>query len=105
MLRAGTALGATLTGHKEVYAEMGVKELGVADLALLLLAMCFHSVFEGLAVGLSGTSKDVWKNTAAIVPHKVQAIHFVPLKVPLAQCFRCCSTLCSFSRALRWGLL
>lgn len=50
-----------------------VHGLSLADLAILVLALCFHAIFEGLAIGLSATSKDAWKTTSSIVIHKVRS--------------------------------
>ncbi|GAQ87784.1 Fe2+/Zn2+ regulated transporter [Klebsormidium nitens] len=48
-----------------------VHGLSLADIAILVLALCFHAIFEGLAIGLSATSKDAWKTTSSIVIHKI----------------------------------
>lgn len=35
---------------------MLVKQTSVGDAVLLILALCFHSVFEGIAIGVAGKS-------------------------------------------------
>ncbi|KAB1225910.1 Zinc transporter 2 [Morella rubra] len=45
----------------------------VGDTILLILALCFHSVFEGIAVGVAGTTGDAWKNLWTICLHKLFA--------------------------------
>lgn len=51
-------------------AETSVYDLNFLEVLLLLLALCFHAVFEGLAVGLSSTLGDVWSITSTVVIHK-----------------------------------
>ncbi|XP_010520271.1 PREDICTED: zinc transporter 2 [Tarenaya hassleriana] len=46
---------------------------GFGDTVLLILALCFHSVFEGIAVGVSDTKRDAWRNLWTISLHKVFA--------------------------------
>ncbi|KAK4759131.1 hypothetical protein SAY87_020432 [Trapa incisa] len=43
------------------------------DSVLLILALCFHSVFEGIAVGVSDTKADAWRNLWTISLHKIFA--------------------------------
>ncbi|KAJ4969970.1 hypothetical protein NE237_003069 [Protea cynaroides] len=43
------------------------------DTLLLILALCFHSVFEGIAVGVAGTKADAWRNLWTICLHKIFA--------------------------------
>ncbi|XVF68813.1 hypothetical protein PTKIN_Ptkin11bG0031300 [Pterospermum kingtungense] len=43
------------------------------DTLLLILALCFHSVFEGIAVGVAGTKGDAWRNLWTISLHKIFA--------------------------------
>ncbi|XP_022752722.1 zinc transporter 2 [Durio zibethinus] len=43
------------------------------DTILLILALCFHSVFEGIAVGVSDTKADAWRNLWTISLHKIFA--------------------------------
>ncbi|KAJ3676677.1 hypothetical protein LUZ60_004089 [Juncus effusus] len=43
------------------------------DTILLIVALCFHSVFEGIAIGVSGTKGDAWRNLWTIGLHKIFA--------------------------------
>ncbi|KAI9081781.1 hypothetical protein K1719_036043 [Acacia pycnantha] len=50
-----------------------VKTSNVGDTILLILALCFHSVFEGIAVGVSGSKGEAWRNLWTISLHKIFA--------------------------------
>nr|QYE52148.1 zinc transporter protein [Astragalus sinicus] len=50
-----------------------MKTSSFGDTILLILALCFHSVFEGIAVGVSGTKGEAWRNLWTISLHKVFA--------------------------------
>ncbi|XP_020224448.1 zinc transporter 11 [Cajanus cajan] len=50
-----------------------LKTSSVGDTILLILALCFHSVFEGIAVGIAGTTTDAWRNLWTISLHKIFA--------------------------------
>ncbi|CAA6669391.1 unnamed protein product [Spirodela intermedia] len=43
------------------------------DTILLILALCFHSVFEGIAIGIADTTGDAWRNLWTISLHKIFA--------------------------------
>ncbi|RRT48354.1 hypothetical protein B296_00038445 [Ensete ventricosum] len=43
------------------------------DTLLLILALCFHSVFEGIAIGVSDTKGSAWRNLWTISLHKIFA--------------------------------
>ncbi|XP_059625237.1 zinc transporter 1 [Cornus florida] len=43
------------------------------DTVLLILALCFHSVFEGIAVGVAANKGDAWRNLWTISLHKIFA--------------------------------
>ncbi|WOL08410.1 zinc transporter 1 [Canna indica] len=63
-------------GHGEVVlnhppALMRMTSFG--DTLLLILALCFHSVFEGIAVGLADTKASAWRNLWTISLHKIFA--------------------------------
>ncbi|KNA20200.1 hypothetical protein SOVF_054580 [Spinacia oleracea] len=45
----------------------------VGDTILLITALCFHSVFEGIAIGVSETKQDAWKALWTISLHKIFA--------------------------------
>ena len=40
---------------------------------LLIVVLCFHSVFEGIAIGVAETKDDAWKALWAISFHKIFA--------------------------------
>ncbi|KAB1995362.1 hypothetical protein E1A91_D13G160200v1 [Gossypium mustelinum] len=43
------------------------------DSVLLIVALCFHSVFEGIAIGVAETEADAWKTLWIISLHKIFA--------------------------------
>lgn len=43
------------------------------DAVLLIVALCFHSVFEGIAIGVSATKDEAWRNLWTIGLHKIFA--------------------------------
>ncbi|XP_072971820.1 zinc transporter 2 [Typha angustifolia] len=45
----------------------------VGDSILLIFALCFHSVFEGIAIGVAETKGDAWKALWTISLHKIFA--------------------------------
>ncbi|XP_071719598.1 zinc transporter 2-like [Rutidosis leptorrhynchoides] len=49
------------------------KTSSLSDTVLLILALCFHSIFEGIAVGVSSTKSDAWRNLWTISLHKIFA--------------------------------
>lgn len=66
-------MGASLEGQHDHHHHPSmdkVKELALADLVLLVFALCFHAIFEGLAIGLTDTVFHVWNLTLTIVLHK-----------------------------------
>uniref|UniRef100_A0A5B7C523 Putative ZRT/IRT-like protein 2 isoform 2 n=1 Tax=Davidia involucrata TaxID=16924 RepID=A0A5B7C523_DAVIN len=50
-----------------------VRTTSLGDTILLILALCFHSVFEGIAVGVADTKADAWRNLWTISLHKIFA--------------------------------
>ncbi|KAG4945235.1 hypothetical protein AAZX31_15G035300 [Glycine max] len=50
-----------------------LKTSSVGDTILLILALCFHSLFEGIAVGVAGTKAEAWRNLWTISLHKIFA--------------------------------
>lgn len=50
-----------------------LKTTSLGDTILLILALCFHSVFEGIAVGVAGTKGEAWRNLWTISLHKIFA--------------------------------
>ncbi|KAK1297937.1 Zinc transporter 1 [Acorus calamus] len=55
--------------HQPVF----VRTSSLGDTILLIVALCFHSVFEGIAVGVSGTKGEAWRNLWTICLHKIFA--------------------------------
>ncbi|KAB1203835.1 Zinc transporter 11 [Morella rubra] len=45
----------------------------LGDNILLIVALCFHSVFEGIAIGVAETKADAWKALWTISLHKIFA--------------------------------
>ncbi|KAK1561372.1 hypothetical protein QYE76_059082 [Lolium multiflorum] len=43
------------------------------DAILLIVALCFHSIFEGIAIGVSATKDEAWRNLWTIGLHKIFA--------------------------------
>ncbi|KAI0493286.1 hypothetical protein KFK09_027562 [Dendrobium nobile] len=43
------------------------------DNVLLIVALCFHSVFEGIAIGVAETKADAWKALWTVCLHKIFA--------------------------------
>ncbi|KAL6613726.1 hypothetical protein ACP70R_035996 [Stipagrostis hirtigluma subsp. patula] len=52
---------------------MLVRTSSFEDAILLIVALCFHSVFEGIAIGVSATKSDAWRNLWTIGLHKIFA--------------------------------
>ncbi|KAM3309305.1 zinc transporter 2 isoform X2 [Capsicum chacoense] len=50
-----------------------LKATSLGDTILLILALCFHSIFEGIAVGVSATKGEAWRNLWTISLHKIFA--------------------------------
>ncbi|XP_016473083.1 zinc transporter 2-like [Nicotiana tabacum] len=61
----------TEEGHGE--ANPFLKTTSLGDTILLILALCFHSIFEGIAVGVSATKGEAWRNLWTISLHKIFA--------------------------------
>ncbi|KAL3612260.1 hypothetical protein D5086_003280 [Populus alba] len=71
------------------------------DSILLIFALCFHSVFEGIAIGVAETKADAWRALWTITLHKIFAaiamgiallrmIPDSPLCIMCCLCFRIC---------------
>ncbi|KAJ0981927.1 hypothetical protein J5N97_010182 [Dioscorea zingiberensis] len=45
----------------------------LGDSILLIVALCFHSVFEGIAIGVAETKADAWKALWTVSLHKIFA--------------------------------
>ncbi|KAJ4725774.1 putative Zinc transporter [Melia azedarach] len=63
--------------HKEAGANhvnaVFLKTSSIGDTILLILALCFHSIFEGIAVGVAATKAEAWRNLWTISLHKIFA--------------------------------
>ncbi|XP_078155034.1 zinc transporter 2-like [Carex rostrata] len=64
--------------QSEVVHEHAVPSLlnnasSLGDSILLIVALCFHSVFEGIAIGVAETQGDAWKALWTISLHKIFA--------------------------------
>lgn len=57
-------------GHNN---PMFMRTTSMGDAILLIFALCFHSIFEGIAVGIADTEGDAWRNLWTITLHKVFA--------------------------------
>ncbi|VAI54828.1 unnamed protein product [Triticum turgidum subsp. durum] len=83
---------APATGHSTASMLRNASTLG--DSILLIAALCFHSVFEGIAIGVAETKADAWKALWTISLHKVFAavamgialLRMLPNR-PLLSCF------------------
>ncbi|XP_021894567.1 zinc transporter 2 [Carica papaya] len=50
-----------------------LRTTSLGDTILLIIALCFHSVFEGIAIGVSGSKSEAWRNLWTISLHKIFA--------------------------------
>ncbi|XP_059662403.1 zinc transporter 11 [Cornus florida] len=58
-------------GHLQKVPLATASSLG--DSILLIVALCFHSVFEGIAIGVAETKADAWKALWTVCLHKIFA--------------------------------
>ncbi|GER32852.1 zinc transporter [Striga asiatica] len=49
------------------------KASSLGDSVLLIVALCFHSVFEGIAIGVAETRSDAWRALWTVCLHKIFA--------------------------------
>ncbi|XP_044392173.1 zinc transporter 2-like [Triticum aestivum] len=84
----------TSDAHGPSTASMLRSASTLGDGVLLIAALCFHSVFEGIAVGVAETKADAWKALWTISLHKILAaiamgISLLPMlpNRPLLSCF------------------
>ncbi|KAI3923452.1 hypothetical protein MKW92_028767 [Papaver armeniacum] len=54
-------------------AEVLLRSSSFSDTVLLIAALCFHSVFEGIAIGVADNQADAWRSLWTISLHKVFA--------------------------------
>ncbi|XP_027340293.1 zinc transporter 11 [Abrus precatorius] len=67
----GNAIADSTDHHLGSQALASARSLG--DTILLIIALCAHSVFEGLAIGVAETKADAWKALWTICLHKIFA--------------------------------
>ncbi|KAK7305237.1 hypothetical protein VNO77_43139 [Canavalia gladiata] len=78
-MRKASGNGVTSQGHSIASTDhhLGSPALASAhslgDTILLIVALCAHSVFEGLAIGVAETKADAWKALWTICLHKIFA--------------------------------
>ncbi|KAJ0575556.1 putative zinc/iron permease [Helianthus annuus] len=65
--------GRMVGGDHGAHHPVLVKTSSLSDTILLILALCFHSIFEGIAVGVSSTKAEAWRNLWTISLHKIFA--------------------------------
>ncbi|KAI3918040.1 hypothetical protein MKW92_053792 [Papaver armeniacum] len=53
--------------------EVLLKNSSFSDTLLLIAALCFHSIFEGIAVGVADNKADAWRSLWTISLHKIFA--------------------------------
>ncbi|KAM3276054.1 hypothetical protein ACQJBY_044436 [Aegilops geniculata] len=84
----------TADAHGPSTASMLRSASTLGDGVLLIAALCFHSVFEGIAIGVAETEADAWKALWTISLHKIFAaiamgialLRMLPDR-PLISCF------------------
>ncbi|KAM0826410.1 hypothetical protein ACQ4PT_068900 [Festuca glaucescens] len=64
--------GATAT-HGQQHPMLMTATSSFEDAILLIVALCFHSIFEGIAIGVSATKDEAWRNLWTIGLHKIFA--------------------------------
>ncbi|KAG5550993.1 hypothetical protein RHGRI_009428 [Rhododendron griersonianum] len=74
----GVTTGSQYQGHDspDSYFEnapLATSATSLGDSILLIVALCFHSVFEGIAIGVAETEADAWKALWTICLHKIFA--------------------------------
>ncbi|KAJ7526315.1 hypothetical protein O6H91_16G001700 [Diphasiastrum complanatum] len=58
---------------KNVLTATTVKSASLGDALLLIVALCFHSIFEGIAIGVAKSQHDAWRNLWTVCLHKIFA--------------------------------
>ncbi|KAG0487174.1 hypothetical protein HPP92_009269 [Vanilla planifolia] len=64
---------AEIPAHDQTVNSLLYKVSSLGDSILLILALCFHSVFEGIAIGIAKNKADAWKALWTVSLHKVFA--------------------------------
>ncbi|XP_058209632.1 zinc transporter 11-like [Rhododendron vialii] len=75
---SGMTTGSQYQGHGSPHnhfmkAPLATSATSLGDSILLIVALCFHSVFEGIAIGVAETEADAWKALWTICLHKIFA--------------------------------
>ncbi|KAF5781160.1 putative zinc/iron permease [Helianthus annuus] len=67
--------GETRNGKDGItHPKIGISSVSsLGDSVLLIVALCFHSVFEGIAIGIADSKADAWKALWTISLHKIFA--------------------------------
>ncbi|XP_040989919.1 zinc transporter 11 [Juglans microcarpa x Juglans regia] len=65
--------GVTSQAQHQVHHSSVAAVGSLGDSILLIVALCFHSVFEGIAIGVADTKADAWKALWTISLHKIFA--------------------------------
>ncbi|XP_031254983.1 zinc transporter 2 [Pistacia vera] len=65
--------GRIVSDPKEDVSPFFLRTTSFGDTMLLILALCFHSVFEGIAVGVADSKAEAWRNLWTISLHKIFA--------------------------------
>lgn len=60
------------TGEQFVKGQVSAAS-SLGDSILLIVALCFHSIFEGIAIGVAETEADAWKALWTVCLHKIFA--------------------------------
>ncbi|XP_021803200.1 zinc transporter 11-like, partial [Prunus avium] len=65
--------GSDLEGHDSGHGHHPATVGSVGDSILLIVALCFHSFFEGIAIGVAKTKAEAWKALWTVSVHKIIA--------------------------------
>ncbi|KAF7145237.1 hypothetical protein RHSIM_Rhsim04G0013500 [Rhododendron simsii] len=97
----GTTTGSQYQGYGSppnyfVEDPLATSAISLGDCTLLIVALCFHSIFEGIAIGVAETEADAWKALWTICLHKIFAaiamgialLRMIPNR-PLLSCVAC----------------
>lgn len=68
----GKGSGYEWHGHNSARVTLATAA-SLGDSILLIVALCFHSIFEGIAIGVAETEADAWKALWTVCLHKIFA--------------------------------
>ncbi|XP_059282107.1 zinc transporter 11 [Lycium ferocissimum] len=62
-------------GREDYFSKvpLATKASSLGDSILLIVALCFHSVFEGIAIGVADSQADAWRALWTVCLHKIFA--------------------------------